>query len=53
MFKTAIRYKMYELVSKVLTLQKYPIEKPKYPNKIFIRNVEYPINICNIKMNEK
>ena len=31
---------------------KYPIEKPKYPNK-FIRNVEYPINICNTQMNEK
>ena len=36
MFKAAIRHKKYQLVSKVLTLQKYPIEKPKYSNRYLL-----------------
>ena len=33
MFTATIRHKMYQLVSKVLTFKKHPIEKPKYPQK--------------------
>ena len=52
MYIAAIRHKKYQLVSKVLTFKKYPIEKLNTLKK-FIRNAEYPINICNTQMNEK